>query len=283
MIKLICLGVFAILLSGISIAQPIKTMTFNIRLDLPQDAENSWNHREEAVKDLLSYYHPDIFGIQEGLMHQVNYIDSCLVNYTFIGVGRDDGELKGEFSAIFFDTTQFSLLKESTFWLSEYSDSVSIGWDAEYIRICTYGLFEYKSGQKKFWVFNTHFDNKGEMSREKSTSLILEKIKALNRNDLPLILMGDFNSLPKSKPIRILKTQLKDAQNLSESEPYGPIGTFTGFNPHEKIVDRIDYIFVRKMMVKSYIHIDDKRKDNYFISDHLPVLSIVEILPASRQ
>ena len=101
-------------------------------------------------------------------------------------------------------------------------------------------------------------------------------MEALNTDDLPLILMGDFNSLPKSEPIRILKTKLNDAQRISESVPYGPIGTYTGFDPHSTITDRIDYIFVKKLKVLSYVHIDDKRKDNHFISDHLPVMTILD-------
>lgn len=280
--QLICLCVFAILLPLYSFAQPIKIMTFNIRLDLAQDAENKWENRKESLADLLSFYYPGIIGIQEGLYHQVNYIDSRLEDFTYIGVGRDDGKRKGEYSAIIFDSTQFSVLTASTFWLSEHSDSVSMGWDAAYIRICTYGLFEYKPTQEKFWVFNTHFDNKGELSRENSAALILQKIESINIDDLPLIVMGDLNSFSESKPIQILKSKLNDARAVSINRPYGPEGTFTGFNPNELIVDRIDYIFITNMNVLSFVHIDDKRKDNYFISDHLPVMSTLELLAPGR-
>ena len=46
-------------------------------------------------------YDPSIFGIQEGLLNQVEWIVSTLKNYNYIGVGHD-GKLKGEFCAIYF-------------------------------------------------------------------------------------------------------------------------------------------------------------------------------------
>ena len=76
-----------------------------------------------------------IIGIQEGLIHQVKYIDSALEKYKYIGVGRNDGKTKGEFCAIYFDTTFYEILEHSTFWLSETPDLVSVGWE------CLIGIF----------------------------------------------------------------------------------------------------------------------------------------------
>lgn len=55
-----------------------------------------------------------------------HYLDG----YKYVGVGRDDGKTKGEFSAIFYNTLKFDVLKEKTFWLSETTDIISVGWDA---------------------------------------------------------------------------------------------------------------------------------------------------------
>ena len=51
-------------------------------------------------------YDPSIFGIQEGLLNQVEWIDSTLKNYNYIGVGRDDGKGKG--SSVLFILIQLS-------------------------------------------------------------------------------------------------------------------------------------------------------------------------------
>jgi len=259
----------------ILIGQEYSVMTYNIRYDNKYDDNNSWENRKSGVVNLLDFYHPDIFGIQEALFHQVNYIDSSLVNYTYIGVGREGGN-EGEYSAIFYDTTKFSLVSTSTFWLSETSDAVSVGWDAALERICTYGLFENNKTKKRNWVFNTHFDHIGEKAREKSAQLILSKIDELNKDDLPIILMGDFNSTPNSDPIQIFKSQLFDASEISAKPIYGPTGTFNGFNLNEIVDKRIDYIFTLKLSVLSYMHIDDRLNNNNFVSDHLPVFVTVE-------
>lgn len=255
--------------------QTFSIMTYNIRYDNPGDGINNWDNRKKDVVELIRKYKPEIFGIQEGLHNQVQYLDSCLENYSFIGVGREDGLQKGEYSAIFYDTTLFSVRDQSTFWLSKTSDTVSVGWDAALERICSYGLFEQKETGKQFWVFNTHFDHIGKRARRQSARLIIKKIHELNRQNLPLILTGDLNTEPWSKPIRILEKHLQRADQISKTKPCGPAGTFTGFEPDALPGEHIDYIFVSEFLVLDYLHISDKRKDDLFISDHLPVMAEV--------
>lgn len=267
-----------IFVTGSLFSQSAVVMTLNIRYDNPEDTPNNWDQRKAAMVRMLRHYDPAIFGIQEGLIHQVNYLDSCLTDYTYIGVGRDDGAKKGEFSAIFYDTTQFELLETSTFWLSETPDMISVGWDAAMERICTFGLFRDKMSGQPFWVFNTHFDHIGQIARANSASLILAKIRKLNTQKLPVVLMGDFNSLPEDRPIQALMNGLMDGQTITEQPFYGPVGTFSGFT-EEVMLRRIDYIFVQKFKVLSYVHIDDRRDDHLFISDHLPIMATLEIIP----
>ena len=252
--------------------QPHTIVSYNIRYDNNWDIENSWEIRRSNIIQMLIKYSPSILGIQEGLLTQVQYIDSSLINYDFVGVGRDDGKDKGEFCAIYFDTTRYVLLKNSTFWLSETPDTISVGWDAALERICTYGLFKDRITKKEFWVFNTHFDHIGIIAREKSSRLILKRIKKINRQSLPVILMGDFNSIPNSPPVKEIITELSDALQLSTEKLHGPRGTFNGFNEDLPIEKRIDYIFTKKLKVLSYRHINDRLENNRHISDHLPVM-----------
>ena len=252
--------------------QPHTIVSYNIRYDNNWDIENSWEIRRSNIIQMLFKYSPSIIGIQEGLLNQVQYIDSSLINYDYVGVGRDDGKEKGEFCAIYFDTTRYVLLKNSTFWLSETPDTISVGWDAALERICTYGLFKDRITKKEFWVFNTHFDHMGSIAREKSSRLILKRIKKINRQSLPVILMGDFNSIPNSPPVKEIITELNDALQISKEKLHGPRGTFNGFNEDLPIEKRIDYIFTKKLKVLSYRHINDRLENNRHISDHLPVM-----------
>ena len=267
------LSVFILFTISSSIySQPHTIISYNIRYDNNWDVENSWKIRRKKISQILIQYSPSIVGIQEGLLNQVQYIDSSLINYDYVGVGRDDGKEKGEFCAIYFDTTRYVLLKNSTFWLSETPDTISVGWDAALERICTYGLFKDRITRKAFWVFNTHFDHIGIIAREKSSELILKKINKINRQFLPVILMGDFNSIPNSPPVKEIITELSDALQISLEKLQGPRGTFNGFNEDLPIEQRIDYIFTNKLKVLSYTHINDRLDNNRHISDHLPVM-----------
>lgn len=254
-------------------SQDIKIMTYNIKYDNINDTVNNWNFRKEEMVDLLKHYQAEVIGMQEVLHRQLIYLDSSLNDYSYVGVGRDDGKTNGEYSPIFYENTKLKVLKSNTFWLSETPEKVSKGWDASLERICTYALFENLQDHEKFWVFNTHFDHRGKEARANSTRLIVQKIKEFNTENLPLVFMGDLNLAPEEEPIRFLQEQLTDGQMSTEQAFYGPTGTSHGFD-HNRILDRrIDYIFVENFKVESYIHIDDRMENNMHISDHLPVLA----------
>lgn len=258
--------------------QTYKFLTYNIRYDNSGDRENQWSKRKDYLCEQIAFYNPDIFGIQEGLQHQVAYIDSTFVDYNYVGVGRDDGKIKGEYSAIFYNSKKLKVIKEATFWLSETPNKISVGWDASMERICTYALFENKAAHQQFWVFNTHFDHIGDEARLQSAKLILSKINEINKKNLPIVLMGDFNLKPESDPIQYLSQVLNDTKTVSITNPFGPEGTFNGFKHNERVTDRIDYIFTSKEHIKiqKYAVLSDS-KDCKYPSDHLPVFAEIQI------
>ena len=253
--------------------QDISVLTYNIKWDNTNDTVNNWNDRKEAMVSLLKHYQPGIIGMQEVVNGQLNYLVANLPNFASIGVGREDGKEKGEYSPILYDTELLKSLENATYWLSDTPDKISVGWDAALERICTYALFEDLKTKIQFWVFNTHFDHMGVLAREKSAALIVSKIKELNTENLPVVLMGDLNLKPDENPIQFLKKEMVDGQSITQKTFYGPTGTFNGFEHDRNLTDRIDYIFVQNFAVESYIHIDDRMENNKHISDHLPVFA----------
>lgn len=253
-------------------------MTFNIRYNNPNDGENWWGKRKDDVVKLLQYYHPDFFGTQEGLLEQLTFIDDNLQNYLYVGVGRDDGKQKGEYTALFYNIKKYELLHTETFWLSETPEKVSVGWDASMERICTYVAFRNNEDQKVIHIFNAHFDHLGETARKMSAEVVLQKIKDLKLMNEPILVMGDFNCQVNDPPIQVFLRFLDDGVSKSEKGLYGPMGTFNGFDSEMIPQNRIDYIFTKNIEnVVSYRHINDKRKNGLCISDHLPVLLEFEI------
>ena len=63
--------------------------TFNLRYDNPADGANAWPKRQTIVKQHIQQTHPDVIGMQEVLVHQLNWLQENLPAYTAIGVGRD--------------------------------------------------------------------------------------------------------------------------------------------------------------------------------------------------
>lgn len=262
-----------LLASNLFFSQDLKVMTYNIRLSLESDKENSWNNRKEDALALMAYYHPDYFGVQEAVPQQMVDIKTGLKNYDYVGVGRDDGKNQGEYSAIFYDRNKLEVLKSGTFWLSETPEKPSKGWDAAYNRVCTYAFFKIKKSGKKFLAMNLHFDHVGDVARVNSSKLILQKIKELNPQNLPLTLTGDFNLTDDTEPIKIISQSLDNVYYHSKTPHYGPNGTFTAFDINTVPKERIDYIFVKGFEVQSNRTINDRRENLLYPSDHFPILA----------
>lgn len=252
-------------------AQEIKVMSYNIRLDHAGDGENRWDKRKDFLAGQLLFYSPDFVGVQEALPQQMDYLDNALPDFSYIGVGRDNGAREGEFSAIFYNSDKFKVLEHSTFWLSETPDKVSFGWDAGCRRICTYGLFEDKATKQKLWIFNTHFDHVGNVARAESAKLIVRKIQEINKGNYPVILTGDFNLEESDESIIYLSDVMNDA-NKAAKFAFGPQGTFNAFEFYKPVKRRIDYIFVSKSNVEvaKYAVLSDS-EDCRYPSDHLPI------------
>lgn len=270
--------IFSFLFSCLMVSsQTIDVISYNIRYDNPDDAPNNWDNRKEFLIAQLNFYRPDVFGVQEGLIHQVKEIDSGLEDYAYFGVGRDFGDERGEHTAIFYNTKTVALIDESTFWLSTSPQTPSKGWDAALPRTCTYGVFKIKNSGARFMVFNTHFDHKGDRAREKSSKLILKKIKELNPENYPVVVTGDFNLESNSKGVQIILSEMKDSFEEAGKNAFGPKGTFNGFRIDKAVERRIDYIFVSDefKIIKSAILSDSD--DARYPSDHLPVFTRLKL------
>ncbi|WP_311316279.1 endonuclease/exonuclease/phosphatase family protein [Epilithonimonas hominis] len=240
---------------------------------MESDKENSWNNRKDDALALMSYYHPDYFGVQEAVPQQMTDIKTTLTDYDYVGVGRDDGKNQGEYSAIFYDKNKLEVIKSGTFWLSETPEKPSKGWDAAYNRVCTYAFFKIKKTGKQFLAMNLHFDHVGDVARVNSAKLILEKIKELNPKNLPLTLAGDFNLTDGSEPIKIISKSLTDSYYNSQKPHYGPKGTWQNFDINTPSTERLDYVFVKGFDVLSNRTINDRRENLLYPSDHFPVLT----------
>ena len=251
----------------------LRVMSYNIRNSKAKDGSNNWDVRREATPAMILDVHPDIFGIQEAYQNQVEYILETCPDYKMVGVGRDDGVLKGEQMSVFYDTKRFNLIDWGTYWLSETPDEPSYGWDAACRRTATWTLMEQKATGRRFYFVNTHLDHKGAVARREGLAVIYNNIKKMNPDGLPMVLVGDFNVFPDDECMKDISTLMKNARN--DSADTDPRGSFNGFGKYDMDhLEKIDYIYFSgfkssrrfKVVTKTYA-------GKPYVSDHYPVYS----------
>lgn len=260
----------------------IRVMTFNIRYDNPDDSLNAWPKRAGQVCNFINTEKPDILGMQEVLWNQYQLLDSVLVDYSSIGVGRNDGARKGEMNPVFYRKEKFDMIRSITFWLSDFPDEPgSLGWGSSLPRIVTWMEFVEKKSHKHLFFFNTHFANDSESARLMSSRVLLKEVNKIAKG-YPFIISGDFNMPPTSTGYSILTGPdesvplFQDSYVITEKKPSGPVHTFNGFSDVAKTA-RIDYIFVRNGMKVTDYKTAVRKEHNVFISDHWPVEAVVTI------
>lgn len=272
-----------VVISLSSASQELNIMTFNIRLNTSSDSLNAWPYRKENAASQILFHQVHILGVQEALHDQMMDLQQLLPGFKYTGVGRDDGKTKGEYSAIFYDTSRLKLLESATFWLSLTPDIPgSKSWDAAITRIVTWAKFRDKKNKKIFFAFNTHFDHMGKVARRESAALLKKKVKTIAGNT-PVVITGDFNSKPSDQPIQVLldssdTNRFTDSKTISKTPHYGPEGTFNGFQSKERDDDPIDYIFlIGKWKVLQHATLS-QTWGGRFSSDHFPVFARISLL-----
>ncbi|MBT1701160.1 endonuclease/exonuclease/phosphatase family protein [Fulvivirgaceae bacterium PWU4] len=251
-------------------AQSVTVMTYNIRYDNPGDGINQWSSRKEKVYDLIRKYDPDLLGVQEAMHNQLQDLTNNVTAYGSLGVGREDGKEKGEYSAILYKKERFNILAQGTFWLSETPDVAgSKSWDAALTRVATWARMRDKKSGREFFFINTHFDHIGRESRTKSATLLKTKALDLGRG-LPVVITGDFNCTRDELPYKTIMD--KSSLTLIDPAPQDPPGTFCSFTVNSITCRPIDYIFhTPEWAASNYKVLPDNDGKNY-PSDHLPVL-----------
>lgn len=263
--------------------EPLTVMSFNIRYGTAKDGENEWAARREMLFDVVRTANADLIGLQEALDFQIDEIIAAVPTYAVVGVGRDDGAEKGEYSAILFRRDRFHVAEAGTFWLSDTPSVIaSKSWGNNITRICSWARFIDRDG-RGFYHYNLHLDHQSQPSRERSTVLLRGRIDTRSIPE-PVIVTGDFNvgeanpalatltlaagrgAPPLVDTFRVLHADVKDA------------GTFSGFKFGNHGTDKIDYVLVQPGTEVMAAEIVRSSRDNRYPSDHFPVTARVRLV-----
>ncbi len=293
-VRTLILGFFALLIlagCGNEVKQTeVSVMSFNIRHSTAEDGDNSWPYRKEATPAMLKALSPDLLGLQEAKIDQVQYIQENCPEYDHYGLGREDGVEDGEIMAVFYKKDKFNLLDRFTFWLSETPEVPSMGWDAACRRTATVCYLEDKETKQKFFYVNTHLDHVGREAQHKGLQLIVNRIKEINPEGYPLILGGDFNMRASNPAIIALDSLMLNTRTVAPKTD--TLATFNAWRrplenadlgsnlkrrPAQTLV--IDYIFYSPMdstFCQEFRTVTESYANVPFISDHYPIITYLK-------
>jgi endonuclease/exonuclease/phosphatase family metal-dependent hydrolase len=291
---------------------PIRLITHNIRYATtsPFKGEKLWADRRPLLLAELKFhtlYNPESFICLQEVLHQQlldiisdlnssnststsnpDSIETGRGEWSYIGVGRDDGKQAGEYSPILYRPTIWNLESWKTVWLSETPEVPGKGWDAASVRILTLGRFKHQQSGAVVFGANTHLDDQGIVSRRESAKFILGTIDYEARDRvgssvgklLPVFLVGDLNSGPDEDAYVLLNAKdsvVQDVKGLAAMR-YGERSTFTGFE--NKQATEIDHVFVGPRGggvwdVRGYSVLANRFEDGVYVSDHRAVVGDV--------
>lgn len=246
----------------------MRIMSFNIRC--ANVGNDTWEDRIDIVTQSIIDGNPDSVGVQEATPEWMETLNKTLgEKYSYVGVGRDDGDNEGEYSAIFYLKDKYNVVDSGTFWLSETPDEVSFGWDAACRRVCTWVVLEDKTTGQKYAHLNSHFDHVGIEARKNSVELIINKAKEFE--DIPVVFTADMNVRQDGDNYNqfVESGVLKDTKFIApDTMDYC---TYHDTKPTQHDGDIIDYVMINDKFDATVYKVVTEGIDGRYVSDHYPI------------
>ena len=241
----------------------LTIMTLNLRFGRADDGPDSWENRKCRYASFFQEHRPDFFGIQEANSFQVEFIQQHLTEYNCIGQ-RIPSPPYWQDNMIFY-RKEWECKKSERFFFSHAPSVPSRFSESKWPRQCIYGVFQ-KSG-RQIVCANTHFDFLSTV-QEKSARMIVAKLSSFNAGTVPVVITGDFNSLPDSPGYREFANRGR-FQEVFQGAYTGTHHNFSG----EHTGRHIDWILYRGPLdLVRRAKITGQYQGGY-PSDHFPVLA----------
>ncbi len=254
-------------------------VTFNIRYPEPSDGLHVWENRRRVFVTALRSANPDVAGLQEPVIEQIEYIAESAPEYGWLGVSRYGNRFE-KFTPLFYRRDSVTPVEWGSFWLSDTPEVVGSGYpEMAKPRVVTWAVFENNCGQR-FACFNAHlqYQQAEYPAKLRSAVLIRDRVASF---DGPAILTGDFNHPAGGAVHAILTSTLKDAWTEADVRE-GPEGTFHGFTGQPRTSRRIDWLLFRGPLRVTSCRTLTGGEDGIYPSDHFAVAADFEFASAAE-
>jgi endonuclease/exonuclease/phosphatase family metal-dependent hydrolase len=251
----------------------MKLISANIRFDNPNDLKKNWAGRRLLMAKCLNNFSPDILGTQEGRMDQLKDLEGLLVGLKMESRNRN-WILERMYPTIFYNPKTVSVIDSGDIWLSKTPTlDGSIDFNSTFPRLFTW--IKGKISGSKFFLVNVHLDHGTSQTRAFQAQVLVEETRRLNKEELPIIIVGDFNEGPSLEVRSIISKGFPKIY-----DPWERLGLKEEGSHQKKGAQRIDWILCDRSFSCESITLDKTHKGYLYPSDHYPVLAVISA-PAS--
>ena len=249
-----------------------------------------WADRKGAIVSMINGEHPAIIGFQEVKDldywdhltedHPWDYLKDHLSAYTGYRAGTDDCH-----TPFMYDSSILTVTGTGCFWLRDNYSTAGDSWDG-YVRSATYANIYNKNSKKNYFFINTHLPLSQD-GQQKAMDLLESRISALNTNNYPVILMGDFNTVFSNSVFDDIKKSMNNTRYAASSvysTANRDLYTYNAFGDSSKDRNKVDHIWVSKSAKTLYYVTLTQSVHNYggyttnnetFLSDHYPIIAVI--------
>jgi endonuclease/exonuclease/phosphatase family metal-dependent hydrolase len=271
----------------------LRVMTLNIQGTWPSEGPNRWANRAPLSLNAIERHAPDLFGLQEAQVGNLEYFRQNLQGYAWTNGNCYGDNPPNEYTPIYWKVDRFDLLGYGEFWFSPTPETPSVGYGVDYpLGASWVKLLDRTTGRPLIHV-NTHFEDgpAGAESRRNAARILIERMRVIGGDDLPVIATGDFNWNPGGEAHRLFLEAGYVDTFLAAGHADGAVSTFHGFEGQAydarrysggaNTFWRIDWVLVRPAAapgarVASCRVVTDSEPSCY-PSDHYPVIAEIDL------
>lgn len=258
----------------------IRIVSANVRVvNIKSDkaSGDDWDKRKELARDVLLAQDADIICFQEFLKEHLDFLADCFPGYGVVGF-IDTKETSRKPNTVFYSKKRFEKIADDGAFLSPTPEIYRSKFEeSSRVRSCTRLHLKDRLTRRELIVWNTHFDHKNQIARDKQSVALMGIIKQ-TPSGIPQILTGDLNCAAATPAVRTIKESGFTDTHTTLHGPADPGFTyhrFLGPKYERPGMGKIDFIFSNSALrpVAAEIIRDGRNgrypSDHYFVSSEL--------------
>lgn len=239
--------------SAIAGLTPFKVMSFNVRHNDSSDPQTI-TERQPLIRQIIVDNSPDVFGLQE-------FSDNSFETWfrgemATLGYGEYySTAITGTPKAIFFKNSRFTLQSSGTVVIGTANNNTA-----------TWVILLDNITSKQYFISNSHWQFDSQSIRIENAQKLADAVQQYNTQGLPEIVFGDFNAIPGTTEINLLKSELDVVDALGDSE-----GGYTFHGWTSTGTKKLDWMTSNRAMAYTAYSVITTSYNGFWPSDHWPV------------